>query len=105
MEFNFSLPRLGLLAGLLALFWLLGGFSPVAMSGDSFHDPRRVARAWRYCIMLYIAGAGCVSVVDHCAGNLDRTNLRAAWILLGCVLMAGSGLWLHILRGTVSNQF
>lgn len=102
MEFNLSPPRVALLLLLVAGFWLFGGFSPPQASHGDWHDPVRVRKAWTYCVALYLTGAGCVSVVDHYAGNLDRTNLRAAWILLGVLLMAAGFFWARHLVATMS---
>lgn len=101
MEFNFSPLRIALLLLLVAGFWLLGGFTPPDVAHGDSYDPVRVKKAWTYCVMLYLTGAGCVSVVDHFAGNLDRTNLRAAWVLMGVILMASGFFWSRHLLATM----
>lgn len=98
MEFHFSLPRLLLLAALLSGLVLFIGFSPPEVSADSGLNPRQVTKAWTYCMLLYLTGAVSASVVDHFVGNLDRSNLRLLYILLGAALMLGSSLWLRGLR-------
>lgn len=98
MEFNFSLPRLGLLFALMAAFWFLGGFhAPVVRSGE-YLDPHRSLEAWRRCVQLFLVGAVCVSVIDHHTGSLDRTSLRFAYVLLGLVLMASGYGWLRSVK-------
>ena len=102
MEFNLSPSRIGLFVACLAFFWLLGGFEFVAHT-DGYHDSRRVAKAWGYCIAMFVAGAGCVSLVDHLVGTLDRSNIRLLYIIVGIVLMVGSYGYLHMLKSGVQH--
>jgi hypothetical protein len=96
MELNFGLGRLALFAVLVGGFALLGGFSrPEAQ--EPF-DAIRVAKAQRYCVILFLGGAACAALVDHSVGTLDRTNLRFLYILLGVALMAGGGWWLYLVK-------
>ena len=104
MEFNFALSRLALLAAFIAAFWLLGGFSSPVLPDDSIHHAGRVTKAWHYCVLLYLGGAISASVVDHFTGNLDRSNLRLAYILIGVALMAGSWLWQRHLRESTGDR-
>lgn len=98
MEFHFSIPRLLLWVAFLAFFAWLGGFTPPSLPEDSLLDSHRVAKAWRYCVLLYLVGSVSASLIDHYVGNLDRSNLRLLYVLLGVALMAGSCLWLRGLR-------
>jgi len=104
MEFNFSLQRLLWLVAFLVLFAVLGGFVPPSLSPDSMLDPRRVTKAWSCCVLLFIAGAVCVSVMDHFVGTLDRSNLRLLYILIGLVLMIGSYMWIRGLHGAAKGE-
>ncbi len=103
MEINFTLRRLAVLTALIGLFWLLGGFSNPGLDPGGYLDSRRITKAWTYCIILYLAGAGSATIVDHFAGNLDRSNLRLIYIILGVLLMLSSLLWLHVLREGVEE--
>lgn len=98
MELNFSIPRLLLWVAFLAFFAWLGGFTPPSLAEDTLLDSHRVAKAWRYCVLLYLVGSVSASLIDHFVGNLDRSNLRLLYVLLGVALMAGSCLWLRGLR-------
>lgn len=100
MEFNLSLSRICLFLACLATFWLLGGFEFI-MPTDGYHDSRRVTKAVTYCIAMFIAGAGCVSLVDHFVGTLDRSNIRLLYIIVGIVLMIGSCACLRMLKSGV----
>lgn len=104
MEFNFSVQRLLLLVAFLVLFAVLGGFVPPSLSSDSILDPRRVTKAWSYCVLLFIAGAMCVSVIDHFVGTLDRSNIRLLYIIIGAVLMIGSYMWIRGLHGAAVHE-
>lgn len=101
MELNFSLGRLAILGACVGLFALLGGFSMSELQEPA--DALRVGKAWRYCVMMYLAGAACVSLVDHSVGTLDRTNLRFLYVLLGVALMVGGAWWLHSMKGAVTK--
>jgi len=102
MELNFSLSRLALLIACVAAFWMLGGFDLPGVAETGHDIPQRVTRAWFYCILMFIGGAVSVSVVDHHVGNLDRSNLRFLYVILGVLLMSGSYLWLRVLREAVA---
>ena len=96
MEFNLSPARLALFVVLLGGFAAMGGFS-----GPELPEQFRAVRShqvWTYCVTMFVAGATCVSLVDHSMGTLDRTNLRFLYILLGIGLMAGGGWWLHVVK-------
>ncbi len=104
MEFNFSLQRLLLLVAFLVLFAVLGGFSAPSLSPDSILDPRRVTKAWIYCVLLFIAGAVCVSVIDHYVGSLERSNIRLLYIIIGSLVMIGSYMWIRGLHGAAEGE-
>ena len=76
MELNFSIKRLLLLFMFLGVFAILGGFNPPFLSSDSVLDPHRVAKSWRYCVLIFVVGAVCASFVDHFVGHIDRSNIR-----------------------------
>lgn len=98
MEFNFSLSRLCLLAFLLMFFFFWGGFSAPVIDPESMLSASRVTRVWFYCVVLYVIGAACVSVVDHFVGTLDRSSLRLLYVILGVIAMASSCLYIHTLK-------
>ena len=103
MEFNFEFRRLLLLLILLGVFALLGGFTPPDLSPETAHDANRVQKAWFYCLLIFTGGAAVVSVVDHWVGTMERSNLRAMYILIGVVLMIGGALWMRSLKQTVEE--
>jgi hypothetical protein len=98
MDFNFSRTRLILLAAFLIIFFLIGGFSAPVVDPESYLDPRRIRKAWMYCVILYTLGAGCASVVDHYVGTIDRSNLRILYIILGVLVMLGSSFYIHSIK-------
>ena len=51
-----------------------------------------------YRITLFAIGAGCVTIVEHETGTLDRTSLRWLYILLGVILMVAAVTWTRALR-------
>ncbi len=102
MELNLDLRRLLVLAVLLGGFVLYGGFAPPDVP-EGYFDAVRIGKAWRYCVLLYLAGAVSVSIVDHMVGTLDRTNLRFLYVILGIGLMAFGVCWMHTLRSAVSR--
>src|SRR6218665_1585148 len=103
MEFTFTWKRVLLFAGCMLVFGLLGGFSNPIPESEYF-STRRVTKAWFYCIALFTAGAGSVSLVDHVVGLMDRTNIRWLYVILGVLLMGSALIWLHVLRSAVENS-
>jgi hypothetical protein len=103
MEFKFSITRLLLLIIFLVIFAVVGGFTPPTLSADSMLDPHRVAKAWRYCILLFISGAVSASLVDHFVGTLDRSNIRLLYIIIGAALMIGAYIWMSGLHGAAHS--
>lgn len=101
MELNFDFRRLLILVACLAGFALMGGFSKPEIRQDGMHHSTQVHKAWFYCVILFVAGAVSVSVVDHSIGYMDPTNLRPAYIFLGIVLMIASFVWLRSLKQAV----
>ncbi len=92
MEFTFTPLRIAILAGLLAGFWLLGGFE---FPGTGH---RHLTRAWLYAVLLFSLGAVSMTVVDHWVGNLDRSNLRWLYVALGILCMGGGLMYQHVLK-------
>ena len=103
MELNLSPIRLAIFAACVVAFWLLGGFtSPWA---DIEYAPvGRSGRAWGYCILMFLAGAASVSVVDHFTGVMEPKNLRLVYVIMGILLMVGSLLWLGAMRESFSIE-
>ena len=98
MSYNFTLPRLALLAACVIAFFLLGGFARPELSESSFLDPARVNKGWMLCVIMFLAGAGCVSVVDHFVGLMEPANLRLIYVVIGALLMGGSFVWQRSLK-------
>ena len=98
VDFNFSRSRLLILLLLLLSFAFLGGFTPPAIPEDLMLNPARVRKAWIYCVMMFVAGACSVSIVDHFVGNIDRSNIRFLYVILGVILMVGSGVYIYTLK-------
>jgi hypothetical protein len=92
MEFTFTPVRTGILVVLLAAFWLLGGFE---LPGDGFAYLRR---AWLYSVLLFCLGGVSATIVDHWVGNLDRSNLRWLYVVLGVLCMGGAFMYQHVLK-------
>ena len=100
MNFNFDLSRLLLLALCLGAFAALGGFSPRALdrSGQQALAITNTTDPWLKCVTLFIAGAVCVSLVDHRVGLMEPTNLRPLYIVLGVIVMAAAIAWQHAIK-------
>jgi hypothetical protein len=92
MEFTFTPIRAGILVVLLAAFWLLGGFE--FPTGDFSY----LQRAWFYSVLMFVLGSVCATIVDHWIGNLDRSNLRWLYVLLGVLCIGGSFMYQHVLK-------
>jgi hypothetical protein len=83
---------------LLAGFYFLGGFEmPERMM------PAEFRKSWMMCMVLFVFGAVQVSVVDHWAGNVDRSNLRSIHVILGVIFMAVGLAWKSMLRGHLES--
>lgn len=98
MEWNFSALRLLVLCALIGVYWLLGGFSLPELPREVFGNPRRLGTARFQCTLLFCAGGAIATLIDHHIGNIDRTNLRPFYILLGLAMMVIGWLWLRGLQ-------
>lgn len=98
MTYNFTLPRLALFAVCVIAFFLLGGFARPEVSEYLFVDPARVNKAWMFCVIMFLAGAGSVALVDHYVGLMEPTNLRLIYVIIGLLLMGGSFVWQRSLK-------
>lgn len=92
MEFTFTPLRIGILVALLGGFSLFGGFD----FPDQAHS--RMTRAWGNSVLFFSLGAVCFTIVDHWVGNLDRSNLRWLYIVLGVLCMGGGLMSQHVLK-------
>lgn len=95
MEIRPTPLRVLLLLLLLGRFWWIGGFDLSATLPKGSPN----ARAMLYRIAMFVIGAGCMTIVEHEVGNLDRTSLRWLYILLGVILMAAAVTWTRALHG------
>ncbi|MCW1923626.1 hypothetical protein OKA05_13760 [Luteolibacter arcticus] len=98
MEFTFTPVRIGILVALLAGFWLLGGFN---IPGDGFGYLRK---PWLYSILLFGLGSVCATIVDHWVGNLDRSNLRWLYVVMGVLGMGGAFMYQHVLKSRMKME-
>lgn len=94
MEIRITPLRLLLLTLLIAGFWWIGGFDP----SSALPSDARNNRAMFYRAILFVLGAGCITVVEHESGTLDRTNLRPLYIILGLLLITAAVFWTRSLH-------
>jgi hypothetical protein len=98
MEFNFSPLRVAVLVILFVVFAVYGGFTiPEGL-------PSRMMRTWSLSVLLFALSAISATVVDHWIGNLDRSNLRWFYIVLGVAGMAGAALMQHVAQEQVPTN-
>jgi hypothetical protein len=100
MELNFGIGRIAILVILVGAFAAFGGFAQPELPEE--FSVIRTHKAWSYCVIMFLTGAMCVSLIDHSVGNLDRTNLRFLYVLLGIGLMAGGAWWLHTMKSAAT---
>ncbi len=98
MEINFSPARVISLLILLVGFGLLGGYVPPKVVAGGYHSATAVGSGWFGCLALFVTGAGCATVVDHWTGNLDRWNVRPAYMVVGVLLMVTAWMLLEQVR-------
>jgi hypothetical protein len=92
VEFKFTPFRAISFILLLIVFGLLGGFQ---LPPSSHHY---LVRPWLYSVALFGFGAVSTTLVDHWVGNLDRSNLRGLYIVLGALCMLGAFAYQHVLK-------
>lgn len=92
MELSFTRWRVAILVVLLIGFWASGGFSMDAPA------PSSGMRAWILSMAAFVLGAVSATVVDHWIGNLDRANLRWAYVVLGTAAMAAGVIVQHVVE-------
>ena len=98
MEFNFGPVRLLILALCLGGFAWWGGFSPPQNKDRQVTHVHGVRDVWIKCTLMFVAGAVCVSLVDHRVGLMDPTHLRPVYVILGLFLMIGAVIWLQAVK-------
>lgn len=92
MDLNFKPTRVAVLVILMAGFALLGGFSlPPEL-------PSRMVRSWALMILLFTVSSISATVVDHWIGNLERSNLRWFYIVVGIAGMVGAIALMQVLK-------
>lgn len=96
MQFRPTPLRILFLLLLLAGFWWIGGFDLSATLPKGHPN----FRAMLYRITMFAIGAGCVTIVEHETGTVDRTSLRWLYILLGIILMVAAVTWTRALHAT-----
>lgn len=95
MEIRITLLRALFFALLVAGYWWIGGFA-VQVNAD--------VRSMFYRGILFVIGAGCVTVVEHEIGILERTSLRWLYIILGLLLMIATVTWTHAIHSARSKS-
>ncbi len=79
---------------LVAAYWWIGGFE-IILNSDS--------RGMLYRAALFIIGAGCVTVVEHEVGTMERTSLRLLYVILGLILMSAAVVWTRSIHSARSK--
>lgn len=104
MEFHFTPLRTGLLVALLAAFALLGGFTPPSVHFGVEVPGLQINRSWPACVVMFVAGAGMTTIVDHWVGLMPPSNLRLLYVVVGILLMAVAILWYRSMLATWAVQ-
>jgi len=81
----------------MALAVIVGVFA--ACKG--FVPPHPMHRNWGYVLLTFLGGAVGATVIDHWVGNLDRSNLRWAYVVLGVLLMALGGICTYVIKTAI----
>jgi hypothetical protein len=103
MEFTFTPFRAGSLIVLLAIFALIGGFSPPWVRLGV--DPSVVhSRPWLTCVLMFITGAAMTTVVDHWVGMMPPSNWRPLYVVGGVVLMIAAVVWYRAMLASWAMQ-
>ena len=79
----------------IAFFVWFGG--PPSLPDDSYMSHRGTTRAWFYCSILFLTGAGTACFGDREYGMFPPTSLRWLFIVFGVFIMAASAAWMHSL--------
>lgn len=103
--------RWALLASLLFLYAVVGGFSDptkppnstVKILDRNILSERGIARTWIACMTLYLAGAVCATVVDDRLGLVEPMSFRAFWVMPGIVAMVVALAWHGMFRAALAG--
>jgi hypothetical protein len=79
----------------VAFFAWFGG--PPTIPDASSMTHRGVFRAWFYCSLLFVSGAGTACFGEREYGMFPPTSLRWLFIVVGFLVMAASTAWMHVL--------
>ena len=80
----------------IAFFAWFGG--PPSLPDDSYMSLRGTTRAWFYCSILFLTGAGTACFGDKEYGMFPPTSLRWLFIVFGVFIMAVSAAWIHSMK-------
>jgi hypothetical protein len=97
------------LPGILIFLFLVVGFflwfgGPQRLPQDSILSQSRVTKAWLYCSLLFVAGAGTACFGDKEYGMFPPTSLRWLFIVIGTFIMVATSAWMHSLRTVVHDN-
>ena len=92
------------LALVVGFFLWVGGPPKLSDDYDSRYALRRVNRAWFYCAVLFVAGAGTACFGDKEYGMFPPTSLRWLFIIFGALIMLAAAAWMHSLRTAISGS-
>ena len=88
----------------VGLFVWVGGPPQLPDDSDSRYARRRINRAWFYCAVLFVAGAGTACFGDKEYGMFPPTSLRWLFIIFGALIMLAAAAWMHSLRTAITGN-
>ncbi|MGC4014261.1 MAG: hypothetical protein QM755_07040 [Luteolibacter sp.] len=62
--------------------------------------PGPMPQKWALLPCFFVGGAVCATVMDHWVGNLDRSNLRWAYVFFGTLVMILGGVCMYVAKAT-----
>ena len=87
----------------VGFFVWVGGPPKLSHDLDSRYARRRINRAWFYCAVLFVAGAGTACFGDKEYGMFPPTSLRWLFIILGALIMLAAAAWMLSVREAISG--
>lgn len=92
------LIKIASFAGMVAIFWWLGGFDIEEIKNAGSRDRRYALRAWSMTLLLYFVGISLLAWAEEIEELFSSDVPPAGYRIIGGLLAIAGGLWMMMLK-------